>query len=412
MKNLFSILLLSTSAVCAETLDELLRIAETNNPAIAAARQQMEAAHEQITAAGALPDPRLSYGIYLEEVQTRTGPQEQKAGISQTFPTFGKRGLYREVALHSAEAAAARARAVRATTLFNLKKNWFELYYLTRALETEQRRMTLFQSLEKTAERAVENGADARDLLDMHISLTRIENTILTLQEKQIPLINRINALVNRNPETSLKVPKTLPEAAPLSEQEMQSEFLSDNPAVEEQRALLARRRAARTLAGRNWIPDLTLGADWIQTGDDGDDPLIVGISINLPLWHSKNRSERLRAELEQTAQKNLLQNQINTARVLLAENYSKRNDAARRATFYADKLIPSAEQHFELTRTAYENADADLRELTSSEERLLNLRLMLEHSRTARAVAEANIERLLGGVNVSPTNDLSGESP
>lgn len=398
MKFLLSILLLSTSLLHAETLDELLHMAETNNPAIVAARRQMEAAHEQTIVAGALPDPRLSYGIYLEEVQTRTGPQEQKAGISQTFPTFGKRGLVREAAEHSAEAVAARARAVRAATLFELKQTWFELYYLTRAFDSEQNRLHLFQTLEKTTERAVENGADARDLLDVRITLTRIEDTLLTLKEKHIPLITRINALVNRDKYTDIDFPKTLPSSKLPNEPEMQSTFLANNPSVEEQRALLARRQAARALAGRNWLPNVTLGANWIQTGDGGDDPLITTLSINLPLWYSKNRAERLSAELEQAAQENLLQNQINTAQVLLTQSYIARNDAGRRAAFYAEKLIPPAEQHFELTRTAYENANADLRELTASEERLLSLRLMLERSRADRAVADAEIEKLTGG--------------
>jgi outer membrane protein TolC len=398
MKKIFTILLLSASAVHSETLDELLRMAETNNPAIVAARRQMEAAREQTAIAGALPDPRISYGIYLEEVQTRTGPQEQRAGISQTFPIFGKRGLARKAAAHGAETAVARARAVRAATLFELKKNWFELYYLTRALETEQNRHRLFQTLEKTAERAVENGADARDLLDVRITLVRIEDTILTLKEKQTPLVSRINALINRDGVIPIDFPEQLPGSAMPDEQEIQSAFLAGNPAVEEQRALLARRQADQALANRNWIPNVTLGADWIQTGNGGDDPLIANISINLPLWHSKNRAERLSAGLEQAAQENLLQNQINTAQVLLTESYSKRNDAARRAAFYEGELIPPAEQHFELTRTAYENAQADLRELTASEERLLGLRLMLERSRADRAIAYAEIEKLLGG--------------
>ena len=396
------ILLSSAFTLKADTLDALIRISETNNPAIVAAQRQAEAARERTTVADALPDPRISYGYYLEEVQTRTGPQEQKAGVSQKFPMFGKRGLAREAAAHSAEAVRARARAVRASTLFELKKTWFELTYLARALETEQTRLEIFQTLEKTAERVVENGGDARDLLDVRITLSRIKDTILTLKEKQTPLITRINALVNRDKNTRIEILEPLPETDLLSEPEMQSAFLANNPAIEEQRALLARQQAARALAGRNWMPDVTLGADWIQTGDGGNDPLIANISINLPLWHSKNRAERLSAGFEQAAQQSRLQDQINTAQVLLTESYIKRNDAARRAAFYAAELIPPAEQHFELTRTAYENANADLRELTASEERLLSLRLMLERSRTDRAVADAEIEKYLGG----PSNE------
>jgi len=398
MRQAFVILLLSAFVLHAETLDELLRVAETNNPSIRAAHNRWQAAREQTVIAGALPDPRLSYGYYLEEVQTKTGPQQHRAGFSQTFPMFGKRGLGETAAAHSAEALYSRYRAVRAETLFQLKKSWFELIYLDRALDTEQTRQKLFQTLEKTAERAVENGGDARDLLELRISLTQIQDTVQTLEAKRAPLEAKLNALLNRDSTTPLDTPQTLPPAKPLNELELQAAFRDGNPAIEEQRARLALEQAKETLAKRNWLPDVTLGADWIETGDGGDDPLIANISINLPLWHSKNRAERLSAGFEQAAQTSQLQDQINTAQVWLTESFITRNDAARRAAFYAAELVPPAEQHFELTRTAYENGKDDLRELILSEERLLRLRLMLERAHTDRAIAEAEIEKILGG--------------
>ncbi len=400
MKRVLTILLLTTSLLRAETFDALLQVTEESNPAIATARHQWEAARERITVAGALPDPRLSYGYYLEEIQTKTGPQQQKAGFSQMFPLFGKRGLGEEAAAHSAESLYARYRPVRAETLFEFKQTWFERIYLSRAIDTARARQELFQTLEKTAERAVENGGDARDLLDIRITLTQIEDSLRTLEAKQIPLESRLNALLNRDDTSPLPLPLSaaLPPSTPITETEMQSAFRADNPAIEEQRARVAREQASETLAKRNWLPDITLGADWIQTGDGGNDPLIANISLNLPLWHSKNRAERLSAAFEHAAQTSRLQDQINRVQVLLTESFVKRNDAARRETFYAAELIPPAEQHFELTRTAYENGTADLRELTASEERLLQLRLLLERSRADRAVGEAEIEKFLGG--------------
>jgi len=398
MKRLLTILVLTTFALRAETLDELLREAENNNPAIATARHQWEAAREQIVVAGALPDPRISYGYYLENVQTKTGPQQQKAGVSQRFPLFGKRGLRADAAAHSAEGIYARYRAVRANTLFQLQQNGFELYYLERALETDRARKKLFQTLEKTAEVRIESGGDARDLLDIRITLTQIEDHLRTLEAKIEPLQAKLNTLLNRDDKTPLTFLETLPPSDPRAEHDARTSFHENNPMIEEQRALLAREQARESLAQRNWMPDITLGADWIQTGDGGDDPLMANLSINLPLWHSKNRAERLRAGFERAAQASHLQEQINRVHVLLTKTFSARNDTARRETLYTAELIPSAEQHFELTRTAYETGAADLRELTASEERLLNLRLTLERSRTDRAIADAEIKKILGG--------------
>ena len=392
------VLLLCGLTIHAETLDDLLRTVETNNPAIRAAQHQWDAARERTILAGALPDPRISYGYYLEEVQTKTGPQQQKAGISQTFPILGKRGLRRDAAEHRAEALYARYRAVRAMILFDFKKSNVELYYLDRSIQTARTRKTLFQTLEKTVEHTVENGGDARDLLDLRITLTQIEDHLQTLQAKQIPLQNTLNALLNRDEQTPFFFIETLPIINELTDPEIRTLFRSHNPLLEEQLATLSRKQTQETLAGRNWIPNLTLGANWIQTGDGGEDPIVATLSMNLPIWHSKNRAERLNTEFERLAQTSRLQNQINTLHVLLTQQFSERNDAARRIVFYTAQLLPPAEQHVELTRTAYENGTTDLRELTASEERLLTLRLLLERSRTDRAIADAEIEKLTGG--------------
>jgi len=409
MKRLLFILLLTASMLQAETLNELLRLAEDNNPAIAAAENLWLAAGERTTIAGSLPDPRLSYGRYLEEVQTRTGPQEQKAGISQTFPMFGKRELRKESAEHSAEELYARYRAIRADTLFRLKQNWFELAYLDRALETEQDRLHIFQTLEKTAERTVENGGDARNLLDIRITLIRIKDQLQTLQSKQHPLEAKINALLNRDRSTPVAPQEPLSLKKPFSDPLLNLQ--ESNPAINEQRAVRARWQAEKKLTKRNRLPDITLGADWIQTGDGGDDPLIIGISLNLPLWFSKNKAEQLSASYEFSAQEARLQNQINRLQALLTDHLSRRDDTTRRAELYATELIPSAEQHFKLTRTAYENDTADLRELTASEERLLSLRLMFERSLADRAIAVAEIEKILGGAEVPPPKNRTGAS-
>ena len=56
----------------------------------------------QTTQTGALPDPRLTYRYFVEEVETRVGPQRQAVGLSQTVPWPGRRAA-REDALEAFE---------------------------------------------------------------------------------------------------------------------------------------------------------------------------------------------------------------------------------------------------------------------------------------------------------------------
>ena len=60
------------------TLSDLLDYVQKHNPALKAARARWNAARAAIGEVGAWPDPKVSYGYFLEEVETRVGPQEQR----------------------------------------------------------------------------------------------------------------------------------------------------------------------------------------------------------------------------------------------------------------------------------------------------------------------------------------------
>ncbi len=86
-------------------LSDYLRYASLNNAELRAKFEQWKAALEQIPQAGALSDPKFTYGYFIEEVETRIGPQQQKFGIMQVFPWFGKIQARTDVAAAKAQAA-------------------------------------------------------------------------------------------------------------------------------------------------------------------------------------------------------------------------------------------------------------------------------------------------------------------
>jgi hypothetical protein len=88
----------------ASGLNDCLAYAALNNPQMEAAFNRWKAALEMVTQARTLPDPRFNYGYFIQEVETRVGPQEQRAGLSQMFSWFGKLKLRGEVVLEGANA--------------------------------------------------------------------------------------------------------------------------------------------------------------------------------------------------------------------------------------------------------------------------------------------------------------------
>ncbi|MDD3605166.1 MAG: hypothetical protein PHD86_08265, partial [Kiritimatiellae bacterium] len=73
----------------ADDLRDYLAAAARNNPELEAAFNRWKAELERIPQVRALPDPRFNYAYFVEEVETRVGPQKQRLGLSQVFPWFG-----------------------------------------------------------------------------------------------------------------------------------------------------------------------------------------------------------------------------------------------------------------------------------------------------------------------------------
>ena len=68
------------------SLSVCLQYSLKNNAQIEAAFYRWNAALENVPQVTTLPDPRLTYGYFLNEVETRVGPQQHRVSVGQMFP--------------------------------------------------------------------------------------------------------------------------------------------------------------------------------------------------------------------------------------------------------------------------------------------------------------------------------------
>ena len=61
------------------SLQDYLAYASMNNAGLRAAFNRWKAAIEKVAQVSSLPDPMLTYGYFIQEVETRAGPQEWRA---------------------------------------------------------------------------------------------------------------------------------------------------------------------------------------------------------------------------------------------------------------------------------------------------------------------------------------------
>ena len=155
---LYSCLLAVAGAAQSEplTLESALALARRQAPDVALQAASVDAAEAAATAAGRLPDPKLTLGIDNLPVDgvdrwslTRDSMTMQKVGLMQDVPNGGKRRAEADIA----RAVVARARAEQRVRLLEIQRDtalaWLARYYVERRgtlLDGLQRENELLQS--------------------------------------------------------------------------------------------------------------------------------------------------------------------------------------------------------------------------------------------------------------------------
>lgn len=394
--------------IAVASLEEYIRLALADNAGLHSAFEQWESALERVPQATALPDPQFTYTNFIEEIQTRTGPQKNRFQLSQRFPWFGKLKARGDVAAEHAEAlwwvvegrALALARDVKAA--------YFEYAYLAQALRIVEENLSLLQGLEPIVQRRIQTGAGQGELLRLQVEIGKVENEFESLRDRRPSINARLNALLNRQRDTLLPWPEMREtDVIHYTAADLKQRVLGSNP---ELKSLDYRVREAdeRTVLARfDAYPDITIGVGIIDTGeavtsvrppDSGDNPVSLSIGFNLPIWrHKYNAAEREARAARNSAQNIRAQRQHDLFSELELTLY-KFNDAVRQITLYRDTLIPRIRQALELTQISYESGGATLLDVIDSQRELLRFEKSYWRAVSDSQQHFAALEALCGG--------------
>ncbi len=397
------------------TLDACVATADSSNPSVLSAWHAWQAALGAARGAGALPDPMVSYGYSITPVETRVGPQEERFGLRQTLPWFGKLRLKSEAAMAGADAAYHRYRRAAADVEYAVVEAYAEYANLKITIGILERRDALLGDLESAVRAKYASGeAPYADLMRAEIERARVSDRLAAARGRRLPASARLAAAIGLEPGAPLPWPDDIPSLDAAALRESSAEIGSLSPELLLLDSETERAERSRSLARRGYFPDLTLGVDYIVTGeaampttDSGKDPLSVSASIGVPLWFGKHaaavreQSERLAATKEMRRQK---ENELG-ARLQMV--LFEMDDAARRVTLYADQIVPDADASLQSARAAYANGAVGFETVVAAEQTVLEMELALGLARVDSAKAAAGLKRLLAaGIPATPPHE------
>ncbi len=204
----FLMLLVLPSFVIAEpanvlTLKSALNIAVQSNPSLAQIQARSEAMAQIPSQVGSLPDPVISFNALNLPVDTFDLAQENmtqlQGGISQAIPFPGKLALREQVARYQADAASYDVTEARWHLLRDVKKIWWALFYLDRALEIIILNQNLLRQFVEIALTKYEVGGGLQqDVLLAQLELSKLLDNELRLIGSKEKAKAQLNALLDK----------------------------------------------------------------------------------------------------------------------------------------------------------------------------------------------------------------------
>ncbi len=392
------------------TLTDYILYARLNNSGLRAAFSRWKAALEKVIPARTLPDPRFNYTYYVREVETRVGPQQHKFGMSQTFPWFGKLDLQGKMALQEANAEQQRYEAEKLQLIYQVKNIYYEYWYLARSSEITEAHVSLVTHFEKVALAKYRSGRGLQsDLIKIQVELGKLKDHLKALKDMVRPVAAKLNFALNRS---SASLPLPLPETENLpsesiafSDENLKTVLTRQNPNLKAIDFMADKTDTAVQLAGKAFFPNMTLGVDYIDTDerkdmnpdDNGKDPVMAMVSVNVPIWHQKYNAV---ADEARRRHKGFLHQRKEKENILLADlemALYKLRDADRKIDLYKNTLLPMVEQNVKVNQSAFTADKVGFLDLIDSQRVLLDFQLEYQRSRRNRAQSVAKIEMLTG---------------
>ncbi|MFH1868814.1 MAG: TolC family protein [Candidatus Omnitrophota bacterium] len=403
------------------TLDDYVKTGLLRNPGLKASFYKWQGSFKKITQAFSLADPKFTYTEYIDEVETRVGPQRRAYSVMQSIPLPDKLWIRKDKAFKASEAEYYDFEKTRLELIYKISDAYYEYAYAAKAIALTEENMKLLKTFENVAQTKYASGiAKNQDLLKVQVELGKLENNLLSLKDLRKPLMAQLNALLNLSEGRELPWPDEALEHVNIDNPyqletfELADDLRRSNPELLALSKNVEKNEEALKLSMREYFPDLSVEVKTIDTGqalmptavDSGKDPVMLMFSVNVPIWFWRINAEVEEAKASLEVAENMRKGKEQELLSRLALVHYKLRDAIRQAGLYKDALIPKAVQALNATQSGYTAGDVDFLSLIDAQRVLLNFELSYYRYTANFNQRLAEVKNLLG--EIEGYNDLT----
>lgn len=393
-------------------LKNIIHRALKNNPEVKQLELQWRATVEKVAQVTALPDPMFQVTKFIESVETRVGHQEYAFMFSQKIPFWGKLPLKGKIAYHESLANAWTYRAKQREIILKVKQTFYDLYFIKKAIEINNKETQLLQRIEQIARTYYSTGKGLQqDVIKIQTEITRLANQREILKQQQATLSLTLNSLMGNPTDSTIYEPADfeLPEVE-LNLDELYSLGMTYRDELKSAYHIIKKHETAIKLARRDYLPDFTIGANLIKIGeredlmetqipppDDGKDAVSVSLGINIPIWFGRTRAHIRETKYLKRAAEFNLEKIKETIELEIRDRYLKLTTDRELIQLYETSLIPQAEHSLQSSESAYASGKLTYLELLDSERTLLEVSQAFHRLQADYMKDLAELERAIG---------------
>ncbi len=392
------------------TLNDAVREALANNPAIRSAEHAVTAQRARVPQAGALPDPTFSIGWMgnIQPFSVQDGDPSSYRSISamQMLPFPGKRKLKAQIAAKEADAGQWEVEALRRRITADVKAAYYDYWYYDKAIRTMQQNRDLLVKLSHIAEARYRVGKGIQpDVLRSQVEVSMLLQKLTTLEQQRATAQAKLNALMAREPGSPLPPPADLVQPAALnySLEELYKDARVSDPEFQRIQAAVERNQLTINLARKDSLPDLSVGYMYQQRPMMPDMHGLT-FSVSIPVFYKRKQAEEIRQATEdELSAAGARDNRQNELYFELKQNYLAAKASETLLKLYSQGVVPQASLALESSMSAYQVGNVDFVTVLGNFTTVLNYQTDYYREVANYQVSLARMEALTGA-------DLTGQ--
>jgi len=410
MKNIiyilsFLILALTMNVSAQNELTQYLETAAENNPGLKVKFNEYMAALEKVPQVGALPDPTIAFGYFIQPVETRVGPQQAKISASQMFPWFGTLSS-RENSIEAMTKAKYEVfEEAKSKLFYDVKSTYYNLYFILQAIEITIENIDILASFMGLANIKVESGsASSVDAYRVQMEINDLENQLALLKDNAQVLSVKFNSFLSVDVNSNIQISEKLTEVSLIDKRSALDSILINNNTLAAFGYQIEGLQHRQKLASKEGLPQFNIGFDYTFIGEGSSTASNAGqdafmfpkVGISIPLYRNKYKAKVKEVIYLQEAKSNEKSDKENSLRVLFESVWKDYQDALRRTLLYQEQE-GLAKKSLSILESEYATNNMNFEEILRMERKLLKYALEMQKSTADKEAAVAFIHYLQG---------------